>query len=299
MTPHISFSMTYKAHSVIPSVGLGTFRLKHDTVKPVIRKAIQLGYRHIDTAAIYHNEAEIGEVLEELYASPNIILSRSELWITSKLSPYDMKTPREALLKTLSELQTSYLDLYLIHWPAMARLPVTSPQNKRLRLEAWKALNEAKEEGLVRHIGVSNFTVEHLKELSETPWGIRNAFVQMEIHPWYWGDAAEIRKVFLKQNSTMVGYALLAEGKLMQADCPVVFDLISERSGLTKVQVVLAWALRKGWYVLAKSEDEEHLRQNLEASTLAEKLTANDIVAIDEVSLQGEDKRCWDPRLVQ
>ncbi|KAL5316687.1 hypothetical protein ACEPPN_015737 [Leptodophora sp. 'Broadleaf-Isolate-01'] len=291
--------MGHEESSTIPSVGLGTFRLKSETVKPAVRDAIRLGYRHIDTATIYRNEKEIGEVLQELYASTVNSLCRSDFWITSKLSPYDMANPRSALLKTLSQLQTSYLDLYLIHWPAMARKPASSPENKRLRLEAWKVLNEAKGEGLVKHIGVSNFTVEHLNELSETQCGIEHAFVQMEIHPWYWRDAAEIQRAFSKHELTMVGYALLAEGKLLASDCPAIIHKISERTGLTKVQVVLAWALRKGWGVLAKSENENHLRQNLETPTLMEKLTADDILTIDEISSKQEEKRCWDPRLVK
>ncbi|KAH7384984.1 NADP-dependent oxidoreductase domain-containing protein [Cadophora sp. MPI-SDFR-AT-0126] len=295
----MAFELARVPCSTTPPVGLGTFRLKHDAVKPVVRDAIRLGYRHIDTAAIYRNEVEIGEVLQELYASDTNTVSRPDLWITSKLSPYDMATPRKALLKTLSALQTSYLDLYLIHWPAMARKPASSPDNKRLRLEAWKVLNEAKKEGLVRHIGVSNFTVEHLRELSETEWGIKKAFVQMEIHPWYWKDAAEIQKVFEEHSLNMVGYALLAEGKLVADDSPRVIDQIAQRSGVTKVQLVLAWALKKNWLVLVKSENESHLLQNLESPTLVGALTADDIRALDEISAQGEEKRCWDPRLVK
>ncbi|PVH81076.1 Aldo/keto reductase [Cadophora sp. DSE1049] len=291
--------MVHEAHLTIPPVGLGTFRLKHDAVKPAIRDAIRLGYRHIDTATIYRNEAEIGEVLQDLFASVSSNVSRSDLWITSKLSPYDMATPRNALLKTLSALQTSYLDLYLIHWPAMARKPAASPENKRLRLEAWKVLNEAKKEGLVRHIGLSNFTVEHLRELSDTEWGINNAFVQMEIHPWYWRDAAEIQKAFEEHHLTMVGYALLAEGKLMADDCPRAIVQVAQRSGLTKVQVVLAWALKKNWGILVKSEKESHLLQNLETPTLVDALTIDDILTIDEISAEREEKRCWDPRLVK
>ncbi|KAG4435607.1 hypothetical protein IFR05_008916 [Cadophora sp. M221] len=285
--------------SQIPFVGLGTFRLKRDTVKPAVRDAIRLGYRHIDTAAIYRNEKEIGEVLQELYASPVDNLCRSDFWITSKVSPYDMANPRSALLESLSQLQASYLDLYLIHWPAMARKPASSPENKIRRLEAWEVLNQAKKEGLVRHIGVSNFTVEHLKELSETQWGIDHAFVQMEIHPWYWRDAAEIQRVFSKHELTLVGYALLAEGKLLANDCPAAIKKISERTGLTAVQVVLAWALRRGWGVLAKSENESHLRQNLETLTRMDNLTTDDIMVIDEISSTQEEKRCWDPRLVK
>ncbi len=219
---------------------MGTFRLKHDAVKQPIRDAIHVGYRHIDTAAIYRNEADIGDVLQEIYKLPSSDISRSDLWITSKLSPYDMKTPRDALLKSLSALQTDYLDLYLIHWPALARKPASSPENKRLRLEAWKVLNEAKQEGLVHHIGVSNFTAQHLTELRDTEWGIKNAFVQMETHPWYWRDAMEIQNVFSEENLKMVGYALLAEGKLLADDCPKILAEIAERCSMTMVQVVLA-----------------------------------------------------------
>src|SRR5690349_3133449 len=122
--------------NAIPPIGLGTFRLKGEAVRASIREAISLGYRHIDTAGIYHNEKDIGDVLQELYKitsdSSSSRMSRQDLWLTSKLSPYDMRTPRQALFKSLAALQTPYLDLYLIHWPALARKPATSPINKRL-----------------------------------------------------------------------------------------------------------------------------------------------------------------------
>ena len=169
----------------MPSVGFGTFRLKDEVVKQAVRDAIHAGYRHIDTATIYRNETEIGSVLQEIYNKPSSNIKRADIWITSKLSPYDMKSPRAALLKSLADLQTTYLDLYLIHWPAVARKAASSPENKRLRIEAWNVLNEAKHEGLVSRIGVSNFTPQHLTELMhETKYGIQGAFIQMEIHPW-------------------------------------------------------------------------------------------------------------------
>jgi diketogulonate reductase-like aldo/keto reductase len=285
----------------IPPVGLGTFRLKNDAVKQAIKDGIRVGYRHIDTASIYHNEKEIGETLQEIYKAPSSTLTRSDLWITSKLSPYDMKTPRASLLKSISALQTDYLDLYLIHWPAVVRKGPNSLEHKRLRLEAWKVLNEAKREGLVRYIGVSNFTPQHIRELKdETEYGIRGTFVQMEIHPWYWQDAMEIQTSFEDEELTMVGYALLAEGKLMEETPLRILDDIAERLSCSRVQVVMAWALVKKWGVLVRSTDVTHLTQNLGAPSLVGTLTPEECVEIDKMSsLEGEEKRCWDPRLVK
>jgi diketogulonate reductase-like aldo/keto reductase len=267
----------------------------------VVRDAIRIGYRHIDTAAIYRNEKDIGAVLQETYNNPSNTLTRSDFWITSKLSPYDMKKPRESLLQTLRSLQTDYLDLYLIHWPAVARKAASSPEHKRLRLDAWKELNEAKREGLLRHVGVSNFTPQHIQELmDETEYGIQGAFIQMEIHPWYWRDALEIQTRFGEQGVSIVGYALLAEGRLMGDNCPEFLDEISERRCLSKVQVVLAWALTKNWGVLVKSENVDHLRQNLGALSLADVLTSEDLAIIDAISSPGEEEKlCWDPRHVK
>jgi diketogulonate reductase-like aldo/keto reductase len=287
--------------NLIPPVGLGTFRLKGETVQQVVRDAIRCGYRHIDTAAIYQNERDIGVVLRETYNNPSNLLTRSDFWITSKLSPYDLKKPREALLQTLQSLQTDYLDLYLIHWPAIARKAASSAEHKRLRLEAWRILSEAKHEGLLRHIGLSNFTPQHIQELvDETEFGIQDAFVQMEIHPWYWRDALGIQNRFGGKGVGIVGYALLAEGKLMGENCPKVLDKIAEKRYLSKVQVILAWALSKNWGVLVRSENVDHLRQNLEAPSLVDVLTSEDLALIDVISSpEGEKKMCWDPRHVK
>jgi diketogulonate reductase-like aldo/keto reductase len=284
--------------NLIPPVGLGTFRLKGETVQQVVRDAIRIGYRHIDTAAIYQNERDIGAVLQETYNNTSNLLGRSDFWITSKLSPYDMRKPREALLQTLRSLQTDYLDLYLIHWPAMARKAASSAEHRRLRLEAWKVLNEAKHEGLLRHIGVSNFRPQHIQELlDETEYDLQDAFVQMETHPWYWRDALEIHNRFGEKGVRIVGYALLAEGKLMGENCPETLDKIAEKRCSTRVQVILAWGLSKNWGVLVRSENVDHLRQNLEAPSLVDVLTSEDLALIDAISSPEEEKKlCWDPR---
>jgi diketogulonate reductase-like aldo/keto reductase len=160
-------------------------------------------------------------------------------------------------------------------------------------------LNEAKREGLVRHIGVSNFTCQHIQELiDETEYGFQGAFVQMEIHLWYWRDALEIQTRFADYEVKIVGYALLAEGKLLGPDCPNLLDHIGQTTGLNKVQVVLLWALAKNWGVLVKSEDVGHLKDNLSIRD-AKYLTLEDCTAIDQVcAAEEEQKFCWDPRAV-
>ncbi len=270
-------------------------------MQQMLRDAIRIGYRHIDTAAIYRNEEDIGAVLQETYQNPSNTLTRSDFWLTSKLSPYNMKNPRESLLQTLNSLQTEYLDLYLIHWPAVARKSTSSSEHKRLRLEAWRVMNEAKSEGLLRHVGVSNFTPQHIQELiDETEYGIQGAFIQMEIHPWYWRDALEIQTRFGDKGIGIVGYALLGEGRLVGENCPQVLDIISERRGLCKVQVVLGWALAKNFGVLVRSENVDHLRQNLGVLSSVHVLTTEDLAIIDAISSPGvEEKLCWDPRKVK
>ncbi|KAH8593486.1 NADP-dependent oxidoreductase domain-containing protein [Bisporella sp. PMI_857] len=285
----------------IPPLGLGTFRLKDEAVKQAVRDAVKTGYRHIDTATIYKNEAAIGLALQEIYNDSSFKITRADLWLTSKLSPYDMRSPRASLLKSLSALQTPYLDLYLIHWPALSRKVASSPIHKQLRIQAWNVLNEAKAEGLVRNIGVSNFTQQHISELvEETEYGIDGACVQMEVHPWYWRDAMEIGKRFERQKLELVGYALLGEGRLLGESCPSVIREMAERLSITKVQLVLAWALKKGFDVLVRSVNSEHLRSNLQVLELVDVLTPEDCAALDLISHpESEEKLCWDPRVVK
>jgi diketogulonate reductase-like aldo/keto reductase len=147
-----------------------------------------------------------------------------------------------------------------------------------------------KREGLVRHIGVSNFTSQHLRELmEETDYGIKGVFIQMEIHPWYWRDALEIQNCFAGQGLVIVGNALPAKN----------LHEITERTKRGGVQVVLAWALSKKWGILVRSENMEHLRRNLGASSLRGLLTAEDYAAIDSISSIGKEILCFDPRLVK
>jgi diketogulonate reductase-like aldo/keto reductase len=144
-----------------PSFGLGTYKLKGELCVSIVSSALEIGYRLIDTARCYRNEAEIGTAIKR------VNIARSSLFITTKIPPTEQgyEEAYNALLSSLETLQTSYIDLVLIHWPGKSKTPLSSPDNKLARLQTWRALKRAQREGLVRFIGVSNFTVRQLEEL--------------------------------------------------------------------------------------------------------------------------------------
>ncbi|CAI5494591.1 unnamed protein product [Closterium sp. Naga37s-1] len=162
----------------IPRLALGTFKAKGGEVKEAVKAALAAGYRHIDTASVYKNEAEIGEAIRE-YG-----IAREEVFITSKASPYEhgFQQALAACAASLERLQTDYLDLYLLHWPGVAKLDRASEKNAEIRLESWRALEQLQREGKCRAIGVSNFTAAHLDHLM-TNSAAPPAVNQVEVHP--------------------------------------------------------------------------------------------------------------------
>jgi hypothetical protein len=167
-----------KADLVLPSVVVGTFQLKGEVVKEVIRHALAQGARAIDTASVYRNEAEIGLAIRDSG------VLREHVFITSKLGPSEQgyEAASQAIRASLERLQTTYLDLYLIHWPGVSKTPATSSKNSEERLGSWRALEEAQQRGLARHIGVSNFEISHLEEL-QAHARVLPAVNQVEFHP--------------------------------------------------------------------------------------------------------------------
>jgi len=183
--------LTFSNDDSMPILGLGTWKSKPGEVYKAIREAIKIGFRHIDCAAVYVNEKEIGEALKDAFIERDV--SRSDLWITSKLwnSSHKPAQVKPALQKTLADLQLSYLDLYLMHWPVAYKEGIGFAQKTEEFLtqeeapvsETWKALEDCKQLGLARHIGVSNFNIAKLQEIQDIATMLPE-MNQIELHPF-------------------------------------------------------------------------------------------------------------------
>jgi len=244
----------------IPQLGFGVFQVPPSQTAEVALQALQAGYRHIDTAAAYRNEAGVGQALR---ASG---LSRHEVFLTTKCfnDDHGRERARRAFDASLEHLDVDYLDLYLIHWPV--------PAHDKY-VETWKAFIELRDEGLIRSIGVSNFNPAHLERLiaetGETP-----AINQVELHPYF-------QQVGLRREHEALGivtesWSPLAQGEVL--DDPVILR-IAEAHSKTPGQVVIRWHLQLGCVVIPKSVTPERIRQNFEVFDF--ELTGQEMEEID------------------
>ena len=235
----------------IPAFGLGTFRLQGQVVIDSVRTGLELGYRVIDTAQIYENEAEVGQAI----AASGI--ARDELFITSKIWVANFARDRliDSLKESLRKLRTDYLDLTLIHWP--------SPEDQVPVEEFMGALLEARQLGLTRQIGVSNFTIDLMKQAIAAIGAEHIATNQIELHPYL-----QNRKVveFAQRHGIQItSYMTLAYGEVLKD--PVIRQ-IAERLQATPAQVTLAWAMQSGYAVIPSSTKRANLESNLKAREL-------------------------------
>lgn len=235
----------------IPAFGLGTFRLKGQTVIDSVRNALDVGYRAIDTAQIYENEAEVGQAIAESG------VARDELFITTKIwiANFHHDALLDSLRESLRKLRTDHVELTLIHWP--------SPKDAVPMAEYLGALAEAKSQGLTRQIGISNFTIAQTRQAIEILGAGAIATNQIEVHP-YLQNRPLI--AFLKdQGIHVTAYMSLAYGEVLKD--PVI-QAIAERHQATSAQVALAWALQQGFAVIPSSTKRDNLAGNLLAADL-------------------------------
>jgi 2,5-diketo-D-gluconate reductase A len=232
----------------IPQLGFGVFQIPPDETRAAVERALETGYRHLDTAEMYGNERGVGEAVA---ASG---LPRDEIFVTSKLnnSYHQPDDARRAFERTLDELGMDQVDLFLIHWP----LPTLYDGDY---VSTWRTLEEFQRDGRARSIGVSNFQVDHLERLAEEA-EVVPAVNQIELHPWFHNEAVD---AYGRHHGIVTeAWSPIGQGKGLLDDPELA--AIAREAGRTPAQVVLRWHLQRGNVVFPKSSRAERMRENIE-----------------------------------
>lgn len=269
----------------MPLLGLGTYKLcGPEEVRGAVDAALASGYRAFDSAAVYRNEADLGNALKELL--PKHGLTREDVFITSKLSPKDQgERAMEGALHSLSQLDLGYIDLYLIHWPGTQRLPVADERNPGNRAQSWSSLEELHSQGKLRAIGVSNYTPAHMRALMQS-CRVPPAVLQVEFHPRL--CQPELRSLCKEYGVCFQAYSSLGKGELLSD--PVILE-VAKNVERTPAQVLLRWAVQQGVPVLPKSSNPERILRNGEVFDFI--LSDADMDRLS--ALDCGHRFCWDP----
>ena len=264
-------ALTLRGGVKIPILGFGVFQIPPGgATKRAVLHALEAGYRHVDTAKIYRNEADVGDAVK---ASG---LKREEVFLTTKVWNDDQgyeKTLR-ACEESLGKLGTSYIDLYLIHWPVGS-----------VRKDTWRAFEKLQADGKCRAIGVSNFTLRHLDDLAR-PGGAPPAVNQVEFSPFLYQK--ELLEACSKRGVALEAYSPLAKAKKLDSKG---LQAVARAHGRTPAQVMLRWAIQRGAIVLPRSSRKEHIEEN--ARLFDFELSAADMAALD--ALDEGYRTAWDP----
>lgn len=288
----------------IPVIGLGTFGSDNydaKTIAEAVKVAIRMGYRHLDCASVYGNEKEIGEALQELYNED--FIKREDLWITSKVWNDMHNNVIESCKKTLSDLQTSYLDLYLVHWPFPNFHPPKCDVNTRQEnsvpyihenyMKTWNQMEHLIDLGLVRNIGTSNVTIPKMKLILRDA-RIKPSINEMEIHPHF--QQPELFNFMRENGVEVIGYSPIGSPYRPERDRtptdtidmedPIIVS-IAKRLEIHPAVVCLIWAVQRGQIIIPFSVKIEKIFNNLDGITKY-KLTDSEM---KDISMMDKDCR--------
>ena len=257
--------------TTIPQLGFGVFQVPPAETADVVSRALEVGYRHIDTAEMYGNEAGVGEAIKTSG------LPREELYITSKLNNgfHEPDAARKAFAETLDKLGLDQIDLFLIHWPLPTRYDGDF-------VSTWKTMLEFVEDGRAASVGVSNFQPDHLDRIVEET-GVAPVINQIEVHPFFGNEAA--RAANQRHDVRTEGWAPIAKGKVNEDD---TIKAIAEQVGKTPAQVALRWAIQRGDIVFPKSTRTERMQENFDLFDF--ELTDDQVTQISGLD-RGEEGR--------
>lgn len=252
----------------MPRFGLGTFRVEAgESAYQTVLTALELGYRHIDTAQMYHNEADVGSAIKDSG------IQRSEIFITTKQKEHyngDQAKVLADIHESLKLLKTDYIDLLIIHWPN---------HDPKMNASTWKVLEKVYQEGLVKAIGVSNFQKHHLDALLETA-EIVPMVNQVEMHPGL--NQEPLRKYLESKNVIMISYGPFMKGRIYEEPYKDDLAAIASKYNISIAQLVIAWGLERGILMIPKSVNRDRLLENFKAEKV--KLEKADVKAINALN---------------
>lgn len=237
--------LTFHDGRLAPQLGLGTWKLTGDAAAPAIQAAVNHGYRAIDTAYFYYNEADVGQGIAKCG------VAREDLFITTKLwnNRHSHEGARTALQESLEKLQLDYIDLYLIHWPV--------PKENDY-VQAWEGLIQLRDDGSAKSIGVCNFKIAHVQNLLDAT-GVTPVVNQVELHPYF--QQAKLREYHQDHNIVTEAWSPLGQGTALKD--PVIIEIAAKHQ-VSPAQVILRWHIQLGNMVIPKSANAVRIRENFD-----------------------------------